>query len=163
MIPRTPMWSLTSARKAIGCLAADRGLLVSALCLLSATRLGLLVLPVRMVGSVLSWLVSREPGVTRDPLLADRVARAVTRASGVVPGATCLTQALAAQVLLERRGFPTRLHIGVVRDGGQAMRGHAWVESEGMIVIGGVMAEPWSPLLTVEGARTWSSITRRSS
>lgn len=159
MMRRITMGLLSGGRKVVGCLAADRWLLVSALCLVPAIRFGLCVLPVRAVGRVLGWLVSGKPGVARDPSLADRVARAVTRASRVVPGATCLTQALATQVLLERHGLPTRLHIGVVRDGGQAVRGHAWVESQGMIVIGGAMSGQWSPLLTVEGVRRWFSRT----
>jgi hypothetical protein len=154
MIPRTTMRALSRGRKVVDCLAADRGLLVSALCLVSAIRLGLLGLPVRMVGRVLGWLVSREPGVTRDPSLADRVARAVTRASRVIPGATCLPQALAAQVLLERHGLPTRLHIGVVRDGRQAVQGHAWVESGGKIVMGERDLSTYVTLASFEG-RVW--------
>jgi hypothetical protein len=151
MIPRSTMGALSRGRKVVGYLAADRGLLVSALCLVSAIRVGLWVLPVRMVGRVLGWVVFRRPEITRDPLLADRVARAITRASRVVPGATCLTQALAAQVLLERHGLPTRLHIGVVRDGGQAVRGHAWVESGGKVVMGGRDLSTYVPLTSFEG------------
>jgi hypothetical protein len=156
MIPVTTMGALSRGRKVLGHLATDRGLLISALCLVSAIRLGLLVFRVRMVGRVLAWLIPRKPEVTRDPSIADRVTRVVLLASRVVPGATCLTQALAAHVLLERHGFPTRLHIGVVREGAQTTRGHAWVESQGMIVIGGAMSGGWSPLFTVEGARRWS-------
>jgi hypothetical protein len=154
----TTMGVLSRGRKVIGCLAADRGLLVSALCLVSAIRLGLLVLPLRMVGRVLGWLVSREPGVARDLALANRVARAVTRAGRVIPSATCLTQALAAQLLLERHGFPARLHIGVVRDGRQAVRGHAWVESGGKVVIGGPDLSTYVPLASLEG-RMWDAAT----
>jgi hypothetical protein len=81
----------------------------------------------------------------------------------MVPDATCLTQALAVQMLIERHGITTRLHIGVVRDSGHAVRAHAWVESRGVTVIGGAMSGEWSPLLTVEGARTWLTRTRRPS
>jgi hypothetical protein len=148
------VWS--RGRSVIGCLAEDRGLLISALALVSAIRLGLWVFPVRTVAFIVGRLVPREPGRSEDPFRADRVARAVARASRVVPGARCLTQALAAQVLLERSGLPTRLHIGVVGDPGQTVRGHAWVESQGVIVIGAGVSGQWSPLLVVEGARTWS-------
>jgi hypothetical protein len=146
------VWS--KGRRVIRCLADDRGLLISALALVSAIRLGLWVFPVRTVGHVLGWFV---PGVpkTLDPSVPERVARAVARASRVVPDATCLTQALAAQVILERHGLPARLHIGVLRDSGQAVRAHAWVESRGVTVIGGAMSGGWGPLLTVERARTW--------
>jgi hypothetical protein len=157
------MQALSRARKAVGYLATDRWLVVSALLLVSATRFALCILPVRRAARLLGWLVPGRPGKPPDPSLADRVAAAIMHASRVVPGAACLTQALAAQVLLERHGVPTRLHIGIVRDGQQAVRGHAWVETQGMIVIGGIMAGQWRPLLTVEGARTWSSPPGRPS
>lgn len=142
-------------------LTTDRRLLISALCLVSAVRLGLWLLPVRMVGHLLGWLVPGMPGGTPDPSVPDRVARAVTRVSRVVPGATCLTQALAVQVLLERHGLSTRLHIGVIHGDGQAMRAHAWLDSQGTTVIGGGSGE-WTPLLTVEGTRAWSTLRGRS-
>lgn len=143
-------------------LTTDRRLLISALCLVSAVRLGLWLLPVRTVGHVLGWFVPGVLGNASDPSLPDRAARAVRRVSRVVPGATCLTQALAAQVLLERHGFPTCLYIGVARDSRETMRAHAWLEAQGMTVIGGALSGQWTPLLTVDGARAWSSPTVRS-
>jgi hypothetical protein len=163
MIPRTTMGALSRGRKVVGCLTTDPELMISALFLVPAIRLGLWLLPVRVVGRALGAIVRRTPGRTTDPGLADRVGRAVGRASRMVPGATCLTQALAAQALLEGHGLPTRLHIGVVRDEGQVVRGHAWVESQGVAVIGAAMAGRWSPLLVVEDFRTWSSDPGRSS
>jgi hypothetical protein len=162
MSPRTTMGALNRGRRVVNDLTAARWLLVSAFSLVSAIRLGLWVLPVRTVGRILGWFVRREPEGTSDPSLPGRVGLAVTWASRVVPGATCLTQALAAQVLLERRGLPTRLHIGIARDQ-QAVRAQAWLESQGVTVIGGAMSEHWRPLLTVEGARTWASPAGRPS
>lgn len=155
MIRRTTMGAVVS-------LTTDRRLLISALCLVSAVRLGLWLLPVRTVGYILGWLVPSVPGNASDPSLPERVARAVTRTSRVVPGATCLTQALAVQVLLERHGLPTRLHIGVIRDGRETMRAHAWLDTQGMTVIGGAPSGQWTPLLTVEGTRAWSTLRGRS-
>jgi hypothetical protein len=150
---------LTRWRRTLGCLATDPQHLVPAFCLVSAVRLGLCLLPVRTIGRVLSRL--RKPQALVDPSLPDRVARAVQRVSRVVPGATCLTQALAAQALLERGGLPTRLQIGI-RDASPAMQAHAWLESRGMIVIGGASSGEWTPLLTIEGAQAWSTVGRRS-
>jgi len=160
MMRRVAMGVWSRGRRVIRCLADDRGLLISALALVSAIRLGLRVFPVRTVARIVGRLVPREPGSSEDPSRAERVSRAVVRAGRAVPGADCLTQALAAQVLLERSGLATRLHIGVVRDPGQTVRGHAWVESQGVIVIGAGVAGQWSPLLVVEGARTWSLLRR---
>lgn len=67
----------------------------------------------------------------------DKVAWAVMVASHYIPGARCLAQALATQVLLERRGYTTLLRIGFTRDKGEPMSAHAWVESGGRVAIGG--------------------------
>jgi transglutaminase superfamily protein len=71
---------------------------------------------------------------------------AVRRVSRAVPGATCLTQALAAQVLLSRRGYASRLRIGVAHAPGDGLRAHAWLESDGLIVLGGAPVEAYTPL-----------------
>jgi Transglutaminase-like superfamily len=77
-----------------------------------------------------------------DPVLANQVAWAVTAASRRVPGpATCLSRALTVHAMLLRRGYPSRLHIGVVRGGQGELDGHAWVESAGRILIGGTASE----------------------
>ena len=62
---------------------------------------------------------------------------AVTAVSRVVPRATCLTQALAAQALLRRSGYPARVRIGVTKDIGGRFEAHTWLESMGSVVLGG--------------------------
>jgi len=81
----------------------------------------------------------------------DMIAWAVTRASQYFPGAnTCLVQALAAQILLSRRGIPARLRLGVFKDDGDDLKAHAWVETNGIIVIGGEEIEQYTPLTSSE-------------
>jgi hypothetical protein len=72
----------------------------------------------------------------------ERVVWAVAAVSRRAPGwTTCLTQALTVQAMLARRGYPSRLHIGVTRSGQGELDGHAWVEYEGYILIGGSAPE----------------------
>jgi hypothetical protein len=52
----------------------------------------------------------------------------------------CLPTALAALVFLRRAGFPAELRIGVDRPGAGVLSAHAWVESNGVVVLGGVSA-----------------------
>jgi hypothetical protein len=48
-----------------------------------------------------------------------------------------LTQALAGQVLLAQYGYPAVVHLGVTKEEGQGtFQAHAWMESDGKIVIG---------------------------
>ena len=56
--------------------------------------------------------------------------------SRYVPAATCLTQALATRVLLSRLGQPAHLRIGVAKSKKGQLQAHAWVESQGKIIIG---------------------------
>lgn len=49
----------------------------------------------------------------------------------------CLPRALAVLILFRRGGEVAELHLGVARDGDGPVEAHAWVESEGQVVIGG--------------------------
>jgi hypothetical protein len=82
---------------------------------------------------------------------ADRIAWAVETASRHTPGLkTCLTQALAAHVLLARRGYPALLRLGVAKGEREQFQAHAWVESEGKIMIGGSELERYTPLAVLK-------------
>ena len=68
-----------------------------------------------------------------------------------MPGAkTRLNQALVTQMLLARRGYPALLHIGVAKGKEGQFQAHAWVESEGKVVIGGSGLECFTPLAVLE-------------
>src|SRR5690606_4617643 len=111
-----------------------RLLLLEALPLVCAARLALWVVPFRLVQRT-ARRMSRQR-LRRASPSADVPAAAVTwavRATGaLVPGASCLTQALAGQVLLARHGHPSTLHIGVRRREDGALDAHAWLDGEGV-------------------------------
>ena len=136
-------------------LPAERGILIKAVLLLWAVRLGLWVLPFRVVERLADWA-----GHTPAPLRGsgssslDRTAWAVAAASRYVPHATCLVQALAARVLLKRAGLPSSLHIGVARSNEGQLQAHAWVESQDRIVIGQSDVRRYTPLLALERSYT---------
>jgi hypothetical protein len=132
-------------------------LVIKAALLLVAIKLGTWLLPFRTLRrlSALATIVPKWGLQNADHASATGIAWAVEAAGRRVPGTkSCLTQALATQVLLTRRGYPALLHIGV--EGGQRerFRAHAWVESEGKVVIGGSGLERFTPLaiLDVEGS-----------
>lgn len=60
-------------------------------------------------------------------------------AGRLLPRRPCLTQALAVYFLLRRRGYAPQLQIGVTKEE-ETLRAHAWVESDGEIVIGGELS-----------------------
>lgn len=74
---------------------------------------------------------------TRDGhFYARQLARRIERLARLVPGASCLTQALALQWLLGRAGHGSELHIGVRRDAAGQFEAHAWVSCNSRIVLG---------------------------
>jgi len=74
-------------------------------------------------------------GLRTAPADVGDVVTAVTRAARVVPSASCLTQALAANVMLGRRGYDAALRLGARADEG-TFEAHAWLELDGAAVIG---------------------------
>jgi len=81
-----------------------------------------------------------------------QVVWAVKLASRYVPHASCLPQALAAQILLRGAGIESQLRIGVQKDDG--FRAHAWVERSGTVLIGGAdESARYTPVLTMNGGK----------
>jgi Transglutaminase-like superfamily len=132
--------------------ASERWLLAKAALLLGTIRVGLWLLPFRTLRSLLDRASAfRRVGQT-DQEPTDVVVSAVEVVARCLPAFdTCLTRALAAQVLLSRRGCPALLHIGVVRSPEGKFEAHAWVESDGRVVIGGYELERYTPLAALGG------------
>ena len=132
--------------------SADQRLLVQSVLLLGVIRLGLWLLPFQTLQHLLAN-VARKPSRQRNTSMvsSERIARAVTVASQYVPAATCLPQALATQMLLVRCGHPARLRIGLIKGATGQVEGHAWVESQGSIVIGGSGLERYTLLSAFQG------------
>jgi Transglutaminase-like superfamily len=118
-----------------------RRLLITSLLLLGIVRMGLWLLPFQTLRRLLAHTTREVAGAWGgDQASINQVARAVTVASRYIPAASCLTQALATQVLLSQRGHQASLRIGVARSYVGEFQAHAWVECQGKIVIGGAQA-----------------------
>ena len=88
------------------------------------------------------WVRSRPRGTARGAAAHDHrvVAWSVRAAARLVPGATCLTQALAGQSLLRGRGRGSTVRVGVRPEGAGpalALAGHAWLIADGKVLLGG--------------------------
>jgi hypothetical protein len=100
----------------------------------AAVRLGLSLLSYRVLKR---WLKDRQPSRQLDPEEQRRIAWAVRNAARLVPRASCLTQAIATQYLFARSGQRSQIRIGVARDPEGRLLAHAWLVSDGRVVIGG--------------------------
>jgi hypothetical protein len=114
----------------------DAVLVVISAVLVLIVRVGLWLVPFRWV-----WRFCRRLGMAiraKRRWETSQIIWATKAISCRVPGATCLTRALVAQVLLQWNDVNSNLRIGVARNQKGAFEAHAWVEYQGKILIGGL-------------------------
>lgn len=114
--------------------ATDYALLAEALILLVQVRLGLSFSSLQQLQRHL--LAPRAQGLATGADVP-RIAWILRNAARLVPGASCLTQGLAYQTMLHRRGVAGELRIGVRQDEQGRFAAHAWVSVAGKVQLGG--------------------------
>ncbi|HYD47329.1 MAG TPA: lasso peptide biosynthesis B2 protein, partial [Terriglobales bacterium] len=123
----------------------EQKLLVTAFGWVVGVRVALWLLPFRILRPVVESAGSRAAPPLTDERLAAQVGWAVTTAARFVPQASCVTQAVAARMLLARLGLASELCYGVGRAGEQVIA-HAWLESGGRVIVGNQSLESLIPL-----------------
>jgi hypothetical protein len=126
---------MSKLRKFLSLRADEQRLIARCVVLVALVRLSLNCFSLNRVMRGLKRLAGKRKPEPIGEMDFYRIVWAVSAASKVIPRATCLTQALAAQTLLGRRGTMTQLRLGVRRESGQ-FRAHAWLEWNGKVVIG---------------------------
>jgi hypothetical protein len=127
-------------RRILGAVSLARALLV-----VIAVRLALTVWPFARVHELVDRKSRPRTGASATTP-ARVVAGRVDRVAGFVPGATCLVRSLAARLLLGWAGHESRLRIGVARPGQAGLEAHAWVECDGVTVLGATTDTHFTPL-----------------
>lgn len=116
---------------------AEKVLLGEALLLVAVFRLALWFVPFRFLRKLLiEFLPVKDERTKVDWRQIAKIVRAVRTAARFVPAATCLTQALAAMVLIKSNGQYSELKIGVAKGENEPFQAHAWLETNGCIIIG---------------------------
>jgi hypothetical protein len=116
----------------------ERRALSSAAVLVAVTRAALSVFPFRRVLAAADRLAMNKRGPGAGETHRRRMIWAVESAARVLlPEGPCLSQAIVADLLLRRSGYPSQLHIGVAHGPKGELKAHAWVEADGEVVIGG--------------------------
>ena len=129
--------------------SGEQRLLIKTWILLGVVRLGLELVPFSTLRKLLFKLTSLLRNLGKD-FSEEYLVWSVAVVSPYVPKTTCLAQALAAQLLLQRAGHQARLHIGVKYGIGGRLEAHAWLESQGRILIGGFDTNRYTHLLALE-------------
>ncbi len=128
----------------------DKSLLVQSVFLLMTIRLGLSLILFKKILKFINRENHKYSGVNnKDRITLDRIVWAVEVGSRYIPRTTCLNKALTAQILLAKYGYQSSLHIGVAKNGDKKLDAHAWVESQGDILIGNLKdLSKFAPLLS---------------
>ena len=130
--------SITLAGRFLSRTAADRRLLLRALALHACVAS---LLRIVRFGTLSDWLRRYGRPANGHPLdsaAIDHIVWAVQQAASVAPwGRTCLTEALTAETMLRRAGCDTTLRYGVATEGEKRLSAHAWLEHDGVEIIGG--------------------------
>jgi len=123
-----------------------RGLIVEAAFWLLAMRLALLLVPFRrLAGALGAFVPPADPRVAQvaapttpeQAQIARDVSWAVRRGAAHAPfKAVCLPQAMAARIMLTRRGVASALHFGAGRGSDKPLDAHAWLDAAGVKVTG---------------------------
>ena len=116
-----------------------------------------MALTLRPFPAVRKWVLSRASRGTQplvDGALDDDRAlrRAVQRGARLLPGTTCLPQALAGLLFASSRGLRAWVCIGVQAGSDEPFGAHAWLVTARGVVIGGEEAARFTPLLLIEPA-----------
>jgi hypothetical protein len=132
-------------RKFVALPGSDRRLLFEAALLLIWARVELAILPFAKVVSTHS---GQKLCAARGPKgQIPQVGWAVETTARFIPlTLTCLPQALAAWWMLQSRGHEARLMYGVANDRQTGFLAHAWVEVNGVAVVGGRAARGFTVL-----------------
>jgi hypothetical protein len=122
-----------------------RGLVIEAALWLFAARIALLAIPFPSLARRLGVFVSPTDervarggqGSAAEARLAEEIGWATVRAARHVPfKAVCLPQAMAARIMLRRRGVASVLHFGAAKGQARPIDAHAWLDAAGVEVTG---------------------------
>jgi hypothetical protein len=136
-------------RKFLNLSSTEQRLLIRAWILLGVIRLGLELFPFSTLRKLLNRLKSIMGGFEKE-FSEQQLVWSVAVVSRYITKATCLAQALTAQFLLQQAGHQACLHIGVTDSEEGRLKAHAWVESQGRILMGGFDLHRYTHLLALE-------------
>lgn len=132
-----------------------RALILEAVAYLLAARLALIFVPfpwlARRIGTFVPPTDPRAApalgAIAPDQTyLAAEIGWAVTRAARYLPfKAVCLPQAMAARLMLKRRGVKSVMHFGAAK-GRDKLDAHAWLDAAGVEVTGYPVAENFAEI-----------------
>jgi len=126
----------------------EKYLLIKTLMLLWIVRIMLFILPFSVIQKIMDkFTVVSDDSNRSHKISMEKLTGAVNVMSRYTFKATCLTKALAAQILLAGYHYPSNIKIGVSKDEGE-FEAHAWLEANDEIILGESEIE-YTPILNI--------------
>jgi Transglutaminase-like superfamily len=132
----------------------EKLLLIEAALLLALARIAIRIMPFRNIAPHLGHARAESPPqvTPEQAALAKKIGWAVVIMSRSAFWDTkCLVQAIAAQIMLKRRGIPSTLYLGVAKDETRDLIAHAWVRSGSAILTGAAGHSQFTVVSSFEG------------
>ena len=126
--------------------AARRCLLLESWARLLGASLAVRVLPASSMTRMWSGNAAERSAPAPGAPSRDDICWSVQKAAALIPGATCLSQAIVARRMLINAGYAAQVHVGVQLGGERPLHAHAWVISDGRIVAGANAVAGYMPL-----------------
>ncbi len=123
-----------------------KSLFIKSLILIIFIRISLTILPFSKVKKI-SKIFSRSNKDQINNETIEDIIWSIHVASNYIPRATCLTQAITAQILLYRYHYHSKLKIGVIKK--SDFEAHAWLEINNEIILG-KSEEKYVPILNLD-------------
>lgn len=150
---------------------SEKKLFLEALLLIALTRFVIVFLPFKALGWLIgkarpvpenlrfdgNTMVCENASFTTDSnmdqpelyTMVYSIAKVIRRVSNRVPWeATCLVQAAAGKIMLNRRNLPGSLFLGVNKHDLRNMEPHAWLTSDSKVILGGGELEKYTVVST---------------
>jgi hypothetical protein len=134
----------------------DRILLLMTFILMATIRLGLWLLPFRLLLKLHTKMMYLIPKASnpKQVSLANIIAYINLSTRYMPGGAKCLARALTTQILMHRYNHLGELRLGVAKSTTGNLEAHAWIEHQGQVIIGNLEDLPrFIPLPSLNGVR----------
>jgi hypothetical protein len=110
-------------------------ILIKAFFLLLTVRILLWILPFSFIKKIIPGFIVVSEDMETSEISTEKLTWAIRVMSIYTPKATCLTRAIAAQILLARYNYSSTIKIGVFKNE-EEFEAHAWLEAEGGTILG---------------------------
>jgi hypothetical protein len=118
--------------------SSKRQLLISTFALLALVKLGLSIMSFKTLHRfMLKISYSQLKNQMPEQISLENIIWALNMSTHYIPGgAKCLARALTCRVFMSRYNYTSQLYIGVAKGEDEGLKAHAWIESQGQVVVG---------------------------